>query len=155
MKQIFNITLVSVLIVLGSCSKKGCTDPTADNYDTEAEKDNGLCEYGIDMTFYMSTTRANELSDAGVTPPFTVEVGTSTTVGIKTVGPFNWETDSTLAVAPPCDSTGVGIYKFRYLDYNKGNTTVAISAKLANGALTYNIGIDLALGEDGCYVREM
>lgn len=28
-----------------SCKKKGCTDETATNYNTEAKKDNGLCKY--------------------------------------------------------------------------------------------------------------
>lgn len=33
-------------VVLSSCSKKeGCTDPSAENYDPNAEKDNGTCVY--------------------------------------------------------------------------------------------------------------
>lgn len=37
--------LVGSLVIGGfsSCKKKGCTDPTADNYDAEAEKDDGSC----------------------------------------------------------------------------------------------------------------
>lgn len=36
-----------ILIVTGSysCSKKGCTDPTASNYDSNAHLDNGTCVY--------------------------------------------------------------------------------------------------------------
>ena len=35
-----SVLLLSVvgLFALGSCKKKGCTDPTAVNYDSEAEK---------------------------------------------------------------------------------------------------------------------
>jgi hypothetical protein len=29
---------------LQSCAKKGCTDPTADNFDSEAEEDDETCE---------------------------------------------------------------------------------------------------------------
>jgi len=41
-----SVLLLSVvgLFALGSCKKKGCTDPTAVNYDSEAEKDDGSCE---------------------------------------------------------------------------------------------------------------
>ena len=41
-----SVLLLSVvgLFALGSCKKKGCTDPTAINYDSEAEKDDGSCE---------------------------------------------------------------------------------------------------------------
>ncbi|MEO9531349.1 MAG: MbnP family protein [Crocinitomicaceae bacterium] len=40
------IGLLSVsALTITSCKKKGCTDPTADNFQTEAEKDDGTCEY--------------------------------------------------------------------------------------------------------------
>lgn len=47
MKNYFKATLLlTVLSILSSCSKKeGCTDPTALNYDANAEKDNGTCVY--------------------------------------------------------------------------------------------------------------
>lgn len=34
----------AAVIALPSCSKKGCTDPNATNYDAEAKKDDGSCE---------------------------------------------------------------------------------------------------------------
>lgn len=43
------LVLVSGIAFLTSCSKKeGCTDPTAINYDSDAKKDNGSCEYEDD-----------------------------------------------------------------------------------------------------------
>ena len=36
---------VSVVLVITSCQKKGCTDPTAINYDSTAEKDDNSCQY--------------------------------------------------------------------------------------------------------------
>lgn len=45
----FPMLMVAILglgLFVSSCKKKeGCTDPTSLNYDPEAEKDNGTCEY--------------------------------------------------------------------------------------------------------------
>ena len=44
-----NIALIFALLISGisfqSCKKEGCTDETATNYDSEAEKDDDSCEY--------------------------------------------------------------------------------------------------------------
>jgi len=47
--QFFKIfTLIAFVLVgtssITSCQKKGCTDPTSDNFDTEAEEDDDSCE---------------------------------------------------------------------------------------------------------------
>lgn len=39
------IIMGSVAVLATSCSKKGCTDPSALNYDAKAKKDDGSCEY--------------------------------------------------------------------------------------------------------------
>lgn len=44
------LPMVAVVAMVGltvtSCAKKeGCTDPDALNYDSEAEEDNGTCDY--------------------------------------------------------------------------------------------------------------
>lgn len=36
---------MALALSLGSCKKEGCTDPLAYNYNHDAEKDNGWCEY--------------------------------------------------------------------------------------------------------------
>lgn len=41
------VILTSVLIVLVSCKKEGCTDPIANNYKSSAKKDNGSCTYVV------------------------------------------------------------------------------------------------------------
>ena len=46
-----NLLFVIPVFLLWSCSKKGCTDPTATNFDSEAEKDDGSCEYAPVVTY--------------------------------------------------------------------------------------------------------
>ena len=53
---LFSIPLMFVL----SCGKKGCTDPTAINYDSEAEKDDGSCEeLQVPSTYVFSDSDGN------------------------------------------------------------------------------------------------
>ena len=94
------LTYLSLFLVAGaltftSCKKKGCTDPTALNYDANAEKDDGSCEedlgpiYSIPTTFAFTdangnstvsyqgqTDRLNQLSEITTL----MGTGTSTTV---------------------------------------------------------------------------
>ena len=50
MKKTILFFAVASLVAVTSCKKKGCTDPTAINYNSEAEKDDGTCEYEQDQT---------------------------------------------------------------------------------------------------------
>ena len=49
--KLFNKFLFASVLALAvsSCSKKGCMDPTAANYDSAAEKDDGKCDYTYDV----------------------------------------------------------------------------------------------------------
>ena len=42
--------LLSGILLITACKKKGCIDPSADNYDPDAEKDNATCVYsGLEL----------------------------------------------------------------------------------------------------------
>ena len=41
------LVFVFIVALLGSCSKKGCNDPLAKNYDSSVKKDDGTCLYSI------------------------------------------------------------------------------------------------------------
>ena len=43
---LFCLTLIASLLIFQGCSdKKGCTDSAADNYDSEADEEDGTCIY--------------------------------------------------------------------------------------------------------------
>jgi hypothetical protein len=47
-KLSFFIILTFTLIIVSSCTKEGCTNPFANNFSSEAEKDNGSCQFDSD-----------------------------------------------------------------------------------------------------------
>lgn len=44
-KTLGAVVLTGAVLIGTSCKKKGCTDPTAKNYNEKAKKDDGTCEY--------------------------------------------------------------------------------------------------------------
>jgi len=55
-KLLIAITIAATIGTTVSCRKKGCTDPTAVNYDSEAKKEDGTCEWETEhnLTFTFS-----------------------------------------------------------------------------------------------------
>ena len=43
--RILSLITLSLILLLASCKKEGCTDPTAINYNIHAETNDGSCEY--------------------------------------------------------------------------------------------------------------
>lgn len=63
-----NLLLIGVLAMgtaFTSCKKKGCTDPTATNYSSEAEKDDESCQYAPAATTKDLTLNISGLEDLG------------------------------------------------------------------------------------------
>ncbi len=51
----------ALVAVLPACKKKGCTDPEATNYNSEAKKDDGTCAYDTDSAWYSEVTIGGEV----------------------------------------------------------------------------------------------
>ncbi|MEZ4922856.1 MAG: DUF4856 domain-containing protein [Crocinitomicaceae bacterium] len=49
------ILILGLTLIISSCKKKGCTDPDALNYSSEAKKDDGSCTYYQVPSTYMFT----------------------------------------------------------------------------------------------------
>lgn len=67
MKNTFLLALISGCFLIISCKKDGCTDNLADNYDTEADNNDGSCKYTAGLVFYWDYDTWNyQLSPGGV-----------------------------------------------------------------------------------------
>jgi hypothetical protein len=67
MKKNFFITISLLSVILSSSScKKGCTDQNATNFDYDAKKEDGTCEYS-NVTFY--TRYAGYYNNVGIFVP--------------------------------------------------------------------------------------
>jgi hypothetical protein len=63
MKFLSSLLIVFVCLGLGSCKKKGCTDPNSLSYDIMADEDDGSCVY-CDSVITPVTTRSVYLNDS-------------------------------------------------------------------------------------------
>ncbi|MEJ6505851.1 MAG: DUF4856 domain-containing protein, partial [Crocinitomicaceae bacterium] len=67
MKRTLLLLSLIGLVSLGSCKKKGCTDPLANNYDQSAEKDDESCTYNVAPAYTVPTTYAFTDADGNST----------------------------------------------------------------------------------------
>lgn len=67
MKKLIFILLAMVMIGISSCSKEGCTNTKATNYDSGADKDDGSCRYEAKVKFYIKSSSYSYLNSVGTT----------------------------------------------------------------------------------------
>jgi hypothetical protein len=63
---ILSFTVISLLSFI-SCKKEGCTDNIADNYISDADKDDGSCSYSAKVNFWYNGTTSQNLQDDVIT----------------------------------------------------------------------------------------
>ncbi|MCB0820057.1 MAG: hypothetical protein KDC13_05510 [Bacteroidetes bacterium] len=62
------LSIVAISMSAGSCKKvPGCMDQDADNYNFEAEEDDGTCYYSGGAVFYHDQATAQHYLDDGIT----------------------------------------------------------------------------------------
>jgi len=60
-KLYFLFLLLPALFLFTDCAKKGCTDPNAINYDSEAERDDESCEYQANLLVWINESTSDSL----------------------------------------------------------------------------------------------
>lgn len=112
------IIFMCLVLLLGSCSKKECTDPLAINYDADATKDDGSCEfieigdsYQGGIVFYLDSNNLGGLIAAPTDQSNAAEWGCQ---GTK-IG---------------ADETVIGIGNQNTIDIEAGCTTSGIAADI-------------------------
>jgi hypothetical protein len=85
------------LLLTNACTKSGCTDKYAENYNSSATSNDGSCKYRGSLVFWYNQTSATDATNAGYTT-LTYYVNGSQ-VGSSAIG-------NGLASAPTCGASG-------------------------------------------------
>jgi hypothetical protein len=68
MKNLIYISSLFLILTFIGCTKeKGCTDINSDNYNPDAEVDNGTCEYSSSYVFWYGKETSDFLINSGKT----------------------------------------------------------------------------------------
>lgn len=92
-----SILFLSSLFVFASCKKEGCMDNNANNYDSEAKKDNASCLYEASAIFWISASTSTSYQNS-----FIDEL--KVYIDGNYVGKMS--TNSSLLSAPDCEAGG-------------------------------------------------
>ena len=124
-KQNVTFFLVFLSLAFISCHKDvfGCTDPTSDNYNSEATRDDGSCSYHGNLTCWYDTITRDSMVANNIA---SVVVYVDNEV-VQNVNPniVVWSSE------PPCPTTSIG----NWITMN-GTTsrTFSVTAKAFNGS---------------------
>lgn len=128
MKTYLSMIALSALLIgtATSCKKKGCMDPSAVNYNSEAKKDDGTCKY---------------------TPTITVNGNNPENINVGDA--YN----DAGATATNKDGSSVNVTTSSQVDPNtKGTYTVTYTATNENGTATATRTVNVNIGQDNWLV---
>ena len=129
MRTILKYMIFLSVVFLVSCKKEGCTDSSAINFNSKANKEDGSCKYGPILTINGNFDTTIVLNSNFVDP--------GATATNKDGSP------ATLTIDNPVNTSLIGIYSIKYTASNE-NQTIEKSRKvkvLANIGQTYQGGI--------------
>ena len=132
LKTVFALSAMCLAFGLTSCNNKGCTDNTATNYDAEAKKDDGSCEYA-------DTNKFNYF------------------IGLRAMGAGDETADYALMTSSlksgNISSTGEGVEQTGWCYFLKAGDIYFTFNYSLNEAIAYTIDDDL-ISEKGKFVFE-
>lgn len=111
MKKLLFVAAIGSLALV-ACKKKGCTDPAAVNYSTEAAKDDGSCVYAPTITLNGQST-------------VSVEVGATYTDAGAVAANFDGSVVAVASDVSAVNTAQVGSYEVTYTASNEHGTTTA------------------------------
>ena len=125
MKRILLITALT-FVAITSCKKEGCIDTNAENYNSEAKKDDGTCSYEGSIVFWIH-------ADSYISVP-----NQSVEIFIEGNSIGNMNTSSNYTTRPNCGQGGVTFYSDLKNEKSKiYNYEIKYSAQAQSGWTDY------------------
>lgn len=142
-KQIFFLGLTALTITsLNSCKKEGCIDAIADNYNADADKDDGSCTYSASVSFWYNGATSQNLQD---------DVITSLTIYVDNQVIGSYASSVFFPSAPACGQSAV---VSKTLDLGKSKTKTAsylvkddFGDEVWSGTVTFDASVECTMYE--------
>ena len=133
------IVFIFSLLLLGSCTKEGCNDPQAKNYDSSVKKDDGTCLYSIFGDWELQTYILNGDDLTSTLSYYIVHLYSDSsylTEQLTAVDSIYMETRGTFSLN---DSNTELSYENTEINYNDGNgwNPAIVTTTYSVNALTY------------------
>jgi hypothetical protein len=129
----FSIAILG-LISLNGCKTEGCTDPDSATFNTDADKDDGSCEYDGSIVFWYGEDAADGLTNDGATSlTFYLDgqiVGSTSTSVFWTAAPTCGD-NASITATKDLSNVKTQSYSYRVVDqtdYEYWSGTVNINA---------------------------